>query len=57
MMHQEMTDFATILKENNKLKKKYKFRLPTEEEWGIVVEKGLNKRGNNIGFSCVLDLT
>lgn len=56
-MHRQMADYATILKENSKQEKKYKFRLPTSEEWAIVVEKGLNKRGNSIGFCYVLDLT
>ena len=57
MMNQKMADYATILKENNKRGKKIKFSLPIEQEWVIVLEKGLNKLNNSVGFSCVLDLT
>jgi beta-lactamase regulating signal transducer with metallopeptidase domain len=54
MMSKKKADYATILKENDKLSKKYKFRLPTENEWYLIVKKGLD---NKIGFTCVLDLT
>jgi hypothetical protein len=54
MTKQKKADYATILKENDKLSKKYKFRLPTENEWYLIVKKGLEQQ---VGFTCVLDLT
>jgi beta-lactamase regulating signal transducer with metallopeptidase domain len=54
MMNQKKADHATILKENDKLSKKYKFRLPTANEWALIVKKGFIIR---TGFTCVLDLT
>jgi beta-lactamase regulating signal transducer with metallopeptidase domain len=54
MMNQKKADYATILKENNKLSQKYKFRLPTENEWTLIVKKGFIIK---TGFTCVLDLT
>jgi hypothetical protein len=54
LMNQKKADYATILKENDKLSKKYKFRLPTENEWYLIVKKGLVIK---TGFTCVLDLT
>ena len=54
VLNQKIVDYASILKENDKLRKKYRFRLPTENEWALIVDKGFNHK---IGFSCVLDLT
>jgi hypothetical protein len=54
MMSQKKADYATILKENDKLSKKIKFRLPTANEWELIVKKGLIIRTD---FTCVLDLT
>ena len=54
ILNQKIVNYASILKENDKLRKKYRFRLPTENEWALIVDKGF---AHKIGFSCVLDLT
>ncbi|MDZ7899751.1 MAG: M56 family metallopeptidase [Arcicella sp.] len=54
MASQKKADYATIVKENSKLSKKYKFRLLTENERQLMVKKGLEHR---CGVACVLDLT
>ena len=54
VLNQKIVDYTTILKHNDKLRKKYRFRLPTENEWAFIVDKGFDHK---IGFSCVLDLT